>query len=129
MHKASHVKVNGSLSPLCVFSEAELPQNHYFVVIHSICEKCDTLGNNEYYIEKWQMLTLYGLVRNYCNSFVNDRYIRGSFWYFHPKNSVGMKEPRTSEVFLITPASLLKHKLCFFVLYVLNCFEEPFREL
>lgn len=51
------------------------------------------------------MLTQYGLVKSYCNKFMNVRYFRGSSGSFHPKNSVGMKEPIASEVFLISLAN------------------------
>lgn len=80
-------------------------------------------SGNAYYTEKWQMLTPYGLVRN---SFMNARYGRGSSGYFHIKNCVGIKDPRTSKIFLISPANLLQCKLWgfFCVLYVLNGFEE-----
>lgn len=51
------------------------------------------------------MLAQYGLVKNYCNRFMDVRYIRGSSGSFHPKNSVGKKEPIASEVFLISLAN------------------------
>lgn len=66
---------------------------------------------------------------------MNVRYGRGSSGYFHIKNCEGMKDPRTSKVFLISPANLLQCKLwgffffCVCVLYFLNGFEELLGEL
>lgn len=103
----ANTKDNVSFSPFCVFPEAELSQNYYFLVIHAIYGKCDTL-ENEYYTEKWHMLTPYGLVRN---SFMTVRYGRGSSGYFRIKYCMGIKDSRTSKVFLISPANLLQCKL------------------
>lgn len=128
LHKASHPKLMAVITILCFLRSRIITKLLFCSNSCSLWEMWHS-GNNEYYIERWQMLSPYGLVRNYCNSFMNVRSIRGSSGYFQSKNSVGMKELKTSEIFLISLANLVQHKLCFFVLHVLNCLEELFWEL
>lgn len=103
----AHTKHNVSFSPFHIFPEAELSQNYYFFS-HSCYLWEMWHSGNGYCTANCQMLTPYGLVRN---SFMNVRYGRGSSGYFHLKNCVGMKDPRTSKVFFMSPANLLQCKL------------------